>query len=201
MKKLLFATVVGAVIAGPNVAQAQIKAEHPRFCVMSVGPTQMMFSAFQENKTDEIFCQHVPDAGRTMIILDARQPELRDLTIEVRLLRDVGQKDWRDSLDANTVAHLPPKKYLAQNGTASFTHVFDTDGDYIAVVRATSDNGAKDYVGLYRFSVGESLVWYAGFSLLALVGAVASVAVWRSWGKSRAKPVKRGDPARTSALR
>ena len=48
-----------------SAAQAQIKAEHPRFCVMNVGPTQMMFSAFQENRTDAIFCQHVPELGKT----------------------------------------------------------------------------------------------------------------------------------------
>ncbi|MDP3067254.1 MAG: hypothetical protein Q8M72_01130, partial [Methylocystis sp.] len=67
--RLLFAALLAC--ASVNPAQAQIRAEHPRHCVMSVGPTQMMFSAFQENQTDEIFCLHVPTRGPTMIILDA----------------------------------------------------------------------------------------------------------------------------------
>ena len=91
-----------------NAAQAQIKAEHPRNCVMNVGPTQMMFSAFQE-KGDEIFCTNISDIGPTMLIFDARQPELRDMTVEVRIVRNTGQKDWRDDLvpPAHTARHLP----------------------------------------------------------------------------------------------
>ncbi|MBM3624760.1 MAG: hypothetical protein FJX16_05465, partial [Alphaproteobacteria bacterium] len=86
--RLLLAAL--AAWATASTAQAQIKAEHPRYCVMSVGPTQMMFSAFQENQTDEIFCRHVPTLGLTMIILDAQQVELRDMNIEIRVLRNVG---------------------------------------------------------------------------------------------------------------
>lgn len=196
MKKTgLFAALVAAGLAFTGVAHAQIKAEHPRFCVMSVGPTQMMFSAFQENKTDEIFCQNVPETGRTMIILDARQPELRGLSIEVWLLRDVGQKDWRDALDATMIAHLPAKKYLAENGTTSFTHDFDKEGDYIAVVRAASEDGAKDYTGLYRFSVGGSILWYALSGAIAMVGVVAFAGLWRSRSRRSAPPAPRRDAA------
>ncbi|MFO1125361.1 MAG: hypothetical protein U1E25_08855 [Methylocystis sp.] len=186
-----------AAWATASTAQAQIKAEHPRYCVMSVGPTQMMFSAFQENQTDEIFCRHVPTLGLTMIILDARQVELRDMNIEIRVLRNVGQADWRDNLDANTVAVLPPKKYLADKGTASFTHNFSKDGNYIALVRATSDDGAKEYIGQYDFSVGDTAGWYAVFGLASLVGAGCMLAVWR---RKRAAPRLASGPS-PSALR
>jgi hypothetical protein len=167
-----------------SAAQAQIKAEHPRFCVMNVGPTQMMFSAFQENRTDAIFCQHVPELGKTMIILDAKSNELRDMNIEVRLLRNVGQQDWRDDLEATTVAFLPPGKRLESRGTASFTHDFTRDGDYIAVVRAYSDDGAKEYVGEYMFTVGddfEQALMSGGIA--ALFGCAAALA-WRVRGKA-----------------
>ncbi|KAF0209224.1 MAG: hypothetical protein FD172_3358 [Methylocystaceae bacterium] len=179
--RLLFAALLACVCV--SIAQAQIRAEHPRHCVMSVGPTQMMFSAFQENQSDEIFCRHVPTLGPTMIILDARQVELRDMNIEIRVLRNVGQADWRDDLDANTVAVLPPQKYLADKGTTSFTHNFVSDGSYVALVRATSDDGAKEYVGQYDFSVGE------------LVGAGCALAMWR---RKRAAPRPRFAPDKPS---
>jgi hypothetical protein len=167
-----------------SAAQAQIKAEHPRFCVMNVGPTQMMFSAFQENRTDAIFCQHVPELGKTMIILDAKSNELRDMNIEVRLLRNVGQQDWRDDLETTTVAFLPPAKRLESRGTATFTHDFAKDGDYIAVVRAYSDDGAKEYVGEYMFTVGddfEQALMSGGIA--ALFGCAVALA-WRVRGKA-----------------
>ncbi|CCJ06332.1 hypothetical protein [Methylocystis sp. SC2] len=195
---LLLAALIAC--APISAAKAQIKAEHPRHCVMSVGPTQMMFSAFQENQTDEIFCRHVPTLGLTMIILDARQVELRDMNLEVRILRNIGQSDWRDDLDANTVAVLPPKKYLADKGTASFTHNFTTDGNYIALVRATSDDGAKEYIGQYDFSVGDTAGWYAAFGLLSLVGAVGALAVWRR-KRAAASPRFAPDKPSPSALR
>jgi hypothetical protein len=176
LKRLSFALI--ATFAA-SAAQAQIKAEHPRFCVMNVGPTQMMFSAFQENRTDGIFCQHVPEIGKTMIILDAKSNELRDMNIEVRLLRNIGQKDWRDDLDVTSVALLPSDKRLSARGTTSFTHDFTKEGDYIAVVRAYSDDGAKEYVGEYMFTVGNEFdqALMSG-GIAALVAAVAAL-TWR----------------------
>jgi hypothetical protein len=196
--RLLLAALVAC--ASASSAKAQIKAEHPRYCVMSVGPTQMMFSAFQENQTDEIFCRHVPTLGLTMIILDARQVELRDMNIEIRVLRNVGQADWRDDLDANTIVALPPKKYLADKGTASFTHNFSKDGNYIALVRATSDDGAKEYIGQYDFSVGDTAEWYAAFGLASLVGAGCALAMWRR-KRVAASPRFAPDKPSPSALR
>lgn len=183
LKSLSFALL--ATFAASS-AQAQIKAEHPRMCVMNVGPTQMMFSAFQENRTDAIYCQHVAELGKTMIILDAKSSELRDMNIEVRLLRNIGQKDWRDELDATTVAFLPPEKRLETRGTTTFTHDFTKGGDYIAVVRAYSDDRAKEYVGEYMFTVGDDFdqALMSG-GIAALVGCVAAL-TWKVKGAAKA---------------
>lgn len=191
LKKFLFASLTALCAA--TSAEAQIKAEHPRFCVMSVGPTQMMFSAFQENKTDAIFCQQVPDLGPTMIILDAKSTELRDMNIEVRIIRNIGQKDWRDELDATTMTVLPAKKYLERRGTASFAYDFKAEGDYIAVVRATSDDGLKEYVGQYQFGVGESSGWAMAGGLLAGAAALAAFGMWRS-GSAKKPPQIKAQP-------
>jgi hypothetical protein len=183
LKRLSIALI--ATLAA-SAAQAQNKsAEHPRFCVMNVGPTQMMFSAFQENRSDGIFCQHVPELGKTMIILDAKSNELRDMNIEVRILRNVGQQDWRDDLEATQVALLPPAKRLESRGTTSFTHDFTKDGDYIAVVRAYSDDGAKEYVGEYMFTVGDAYEQALMSGGIAALFACAAALAWRV--KSSAK--------------
>jgi hypothetical protein len=178
-KKILTASILwlGSCLA----AQAQIKAEHPRNCVVSVGPAQVMFSAFQENGSDAIFCQHVPAPGQTLIIVDAKQSELRDMNVEVRLLRDTGQADWREDVDQRTIALLPASKHFHNNGTASFRADFTKEGKYIAVVRAFSDDGTKDYVGEYGFSVGETMEFYGVLAAGAL--ALGFIAFGR-WGRS-----------------
>ena len=174
----------------PSVLSAQIKAEHPRNCIFNVGPTEMMFSAFQEGKTDAIFCQHIDDVGSTMIILDARQAELNDMNIEAFIIKNLNQKDWRDDLIANTVAMLPADKYLKKKNTVSFSHKFSKEGNYFVIVRATSDNGLKEYIGQYGFSVGESDQWLLVFGLLALVGGGVIFLGWRSWPGSSDAPSK-----------
>jgi hypothetical protein len=176
-KKLLVASLLwlGACLS----AQAQIKAEHPRNCVMNVGPAQMMFSAFQEDRADAIFCRHIPEIGRTLIIVDAGPPELRDMNVEVRILRDLGQADWRNNLDETTVALLPAKKHFLNSSTASFRVDIAQEGKYFAVVRAFSDDGAKDYVGEYGFVVGESLAFYASLAIGALAFGFIVFGIWR----------------------
>lgn len=163
----------------PIPSQAQIKAEHPRNCIFDVGPTQMMFSAFQEGKTDAIFCQHIGDLGQTMIILDARQSEMDDMNLEARIIQNVDQKDWRDDLDTNTIAVMPGGKYLKKKNTLGFSHDFTKEGDYILIVRATSDDGVKEYIGQYGFSVGETREWkvVAGSFVIATFSVVFFI--WR----------------------
>lgn len=183
-----------ALLFGPGVAQAQIAAEHPRLCVMNVGPTQMMFSAVQ-NRSDEIFCQRVPETGPATIVLDARQQELRDMNVEVRVLRNVGQTDWRDDVDANTVSVAPAAKYFAKSGSAMFPTKLDKNGSYIALVRATSDDGAREYVGEYDFAVGGFTEWHALFAALS----VGVVALFYSLLRARKTPAPAPKPAASAA--
>jgi hypothetical protein len=188
MSRFLSFFAITSISLIPLVAQAQIKAEHPRNCIFDVGPTQMMFSAFQEGKTDEIFCQHIGDLGQTLIILDARQSEMDDMNIEARVIQNINQKDWRDDLDRTTITVMQSGKYLKKKNTVSFTHDFSKEGDYILIVRATSDDNVKEYIGQYGFSVGETREWKAVAG--ALVIATFSVAFF-IWRDAQSKVVKK----------
>jgi hypothetical protein len=194
-KRLFLASLIA--LGAASGAHAQIAAEHPRFCVMNVGPTQMMFSAFQENRTDAIFCQSVAEAGRTLIILDAKSNELRDMNIEARVLKNVGQKDWRDELDALTIAVLPPSKYLQKGGTTSFHADLPKEGEYMTVVRAFSDDGGKEYVGQYFFTVGGSFEQSVAAGGAVAVASFAGLLLWRRG--SVAKPAPKAKPAASAA--
>jgi hypothetical protein len=172
-----------AVLALIGVVQARAASDNPRDCLITVGPTQMFLTAYQLDASNDSFCRHMPELGDTQIILDTHERELRDMTVEVRLLRDVGQKDWRDDLDANTLLRLPPKKYLAMKGTMNFGYHFLAGGSYITLIRAASDDGSHDYVGEYFFKVGDTYERYLAGAVIAALLAFIVFGVWRGTSK------------------
>jgi hypothetical protein len=123
-------------------------------CVMKIGPDQMTFTGYQPLKSREQFCDDIPDIGPTIIVLDAQQDELRDMALEIRILRNVGQKDDSENLEANTEIYVPPKKY--KTGTLNFEYNFASKGNFIGLVKARSDDGTKEYVSRFPFAVGET---------------------------------------------
>jgi hypothetical protein len=141
-------------------------------CVMKIGPDQMTFTGYQPLKSREQFCDDIPDVGPTIIVLDAQQDELRDMNLEIRILRNVGQANDTDNLEANTEIYVAPKKY--KSGTLNFEYNFAQKGNFIGLVKARSDDGTKEYVSRFPFAVGETAgkdmtiaIFFAG---LALVG-------------------------------
>jgi hypothetical protein len=141
-------------------------------CIMKIGPDTMSFTGYQPLKSREQFCDDIPDVGPTIIVLDAQQDELRDMALEIRILRDVGQKDDNENMEQNTEVYVAPKKY--KTGTLNFEYNFAQKGKFIGLVRAKSDDGKKDYVSRFPFSVGETagrdITVAVFFGALALVG-------------------------------
>ena len=94
------------------------------------------------------------------------------MAIEMRILRDVGQKVDSENLEENTEKFVAPKKY--KSGTLNFDHNFAKNGKFIGLVKATSDDGKKVYVSRFPFSVGETancdIIIYAFFSAVGLAG-------------------------------
>ena len=141
-------------------------------CKMKIGPDTMTFTGYQPLKSRETFCDDIPDVGPTIVALDAEQDELRDMLLEVRILRNVGQKDDKENMEANTEFHIPAKKY--QTGTLNFEYNFAKKGDFIGLVTARSEDGTKEYVSRFPFAVGltagkdMTIAIFGG--LIALVG-------------------------------
>jgi hypothetical protein len=189
-KAILFAIALASSL--PGVAAAS--STHPRECVMAVGPNWLSLSALQPQTPHDTHCTHLPNAGPAVLILDTEQLELREMLIEVRILRDVSQKDWRDNLDANTAYFLPPKKYLAGKGTFSFDYDFGADGHYIALVKAMSEDGTREYTGQFAFSVGDTVVFYLSVAMTAAAFCFLAFGIWRKDVKGPARPEGRGDP-------
>jgi hypothetical protein len=173
-KGVVAALLLGAVAAAGSSERAEahggVSIDQGQ-CVMKLGPDTMTFTGYQPQKSRDQFCDDIPDIGPTIVVLDAQQDELRDMAIEMRVLRNVGQKDDNENLEANTETYIPPKKY--KTGTLNFSYDFKNKGNFIGLVKAVSDDGSKVYVSRFPFSVGETagrdMIIYTFFSAFGLV--------------------------------
>jgi len=74
--------------------------------VMKIGPDTMTFTAIS-HKVREQFVT-IFRFRTTIIVLDAQQDELRDMTLDIRVLRNVGQKDDNENLEATRAVYIAP---------------------------------------------------------------------------------------------
>lgn len=146
-------------------------------CKLQLGKYAMHFTGYQPEATgSKEFCEDIPETGPTVVALDAIDAELREMPIEVRIIRDPGEKG---DAEAITVLHLAPQRY--PTGSISFEHKFDQPGKFIGLVTA-GDKG--EYVSRFPFSVASSRSTYKDY-LLILVIPLLGFALYRFSGRFR----------------
>ncbi|TXT42508.1 MAG: hypothetical protein FD139_3556 [Methylocystaceae bacterium] len=158
-----------------------------RECAAQMGPNIITFSFYQPTQSRSQFCEDVPETGRTTIVVDTMQDELRDMMVEIRIVEaDANGDDGA----APTQAYLPPARF--QTGVIQLDHDFKKQGDYVALVRARSEDGRKEYNARFPFSVGEAFLrdWTA--VAVATFVALALGAGWYAhvFGKRSSKKTK-----------
>lgn len=114
-------------------------------CKLTVGPYLMHFAGYQEDAQRSEFCEDIPHRGKIIVVLDFVDDGLRDMPVEVRVVR---QTDGPPE-QAPVVFQVPPKVY--PSGTMTFSHEFADDGDYVGLVNA---GPGRRYLSLFPFSVG-----------------------------------------------
>ncbi|GLI93520.1 hypothetical protein [Methylocystis echinoides] len=159
-KRGLAAAVLGLVAVlglAPSGAEAHggVKLEQDD-CVLKLGPSTMHFIAYQRTGEEQEFCQDIGQTGPTVIALTAVSPELRDMAIGARIVKDTGAPVSKDNLDALTVAFYEPKVY--RNGIMTFEHDFKDAGRYRAIVTVRDDLG-NEWVSEFAFGVGLYTFW------------------------------------------
>lgn len=153
-------------------------------CKLRVGPFNMHFTGYQpELNGNREFCEDIPKVGHTIVVMDALEPDLRGLPIEVRIIRDPGSPEAETvqgtELDQLTVVHLPPKVY--ETGSVPLEYSFATPGRFVGLVKA-GNNG--EFVSRFPFSVGIEKRSYAHY-LLALGAALLGYGFYRHSGRVR----------------
>jgi hypothetical protein len=191
-----FLGVIAAFGFAPSTAQAHggVKLEQDE-CVLRIGPTTMHFIGYQRTGEEQEFCEDIAQTGPTVIALEAVSPELRDMAIGVRIIKDVGgEANEKGDLKAATVFFLEPKVY--RNGIMTFEHDFKDSGKYVGIVTVRDDIG-NEWVSRFPFTVGLYTFWGMIEYILYGVGFTALVAVM--WLALRAKSNKASNPANAPA--
>ncbi len=138
------------------------------YCILTLGTNKIHFSGYQpENNGPKEFCEDIPETGKTIVVLDFIDRELRDLPLEVRIINDI---EDQTNLDQITVFHKPYDVY--PNGTLNFRHNFLEKGNYVGLVTIKNETFITSR---FPFSVGIkkqsfSFIFYIVFSLLLGLG-------------------------------
>lgn len=189
---LLVAAVFFTV--GPASAHGRLGAAEAR-CRLFIGPDIMNFTGYMPDVAKNEFCEDIPATGRMIMALDDVQDELRDMKVEIRIVKDVGgEEKENENLDAVTVAYREPKYY--RTGTINFEHNFLEAGYFVGIVTAIGDHGER-WVSRFPFSVGESFMRTLPVYLLLTIGVVSAFFIYlyhRKLAPAPVKPIAPRDP-------
>ncbi len=189
--RLAVALILGIVLPG-----ARAEAQNSSFmdmnmdmgCMLMAGMHEMQVSVYQSGATDDS-CKDIPSPGLALITLSSASKELRDMTTEVRIVRDTGIETVASvNLDPVTLAYLPRKNY--PTGVITLTANFDKPGKYavLVTVRDAKDMAMPGQLGL---TVGEaSRQWIFVYILSGIILASAFGFYLRDLGRNKKMPIK-----------
>lgn len=180
MKPMKFLAVaaslaLAALTASPAAAHGRLGAAEGR-CRLFIGPDIMNFTGYLPEASKNEFCEDIPSTGPMIMVLDAEQAELRDMKIELRIVKDVGgEAKENENLEGVTVAYQPPKSY--PTGTVNFEHTFNEGGYFVGIVTVTGDHGER-WVSRFPFSVDRTFMRDLPVYLTLALGVIAAFAIY-----------------------
>jgi hypothetical protein len=192
MGRLAAAVILGIVLPG-----ARAEAQNSSFmdmnmdmgCMLMAGMHEVQVSVYQSGATDDS-CKDIPSPGPALITLSSASKELRDMTMEVRIVRgaegDVTAATG--NLDPITLAYLPPKNY--PRGVITLPANFDKPGKYavLVTVRDAKDMAMSGRLGL---TVGEaSRQWIFVYIISGIILAAAFGFYLHDLGRNKKMPIK-----------
>jgi hypothetical protein len=183
----------------PASAHGRLGAAEGR-CRLFIGPDIMNFTGYTPDASKNEFCEDIPATGKMIMVLDDEQAELRDMKVELRIVRDVGgeEKENQD-INAVTVAYREPKLY--PTGTINFEHVFPEPGYFVGIVTVLGDHGER-WVSRFPFSVGMSFMRTLPVYIVLVLGVIAGFLIYlrhRPLSPPAIKTIAPQDPEPTPA--
>lgn len=172
---LLLTACSGALHAGGGVVLRDDT------CIITIGFYEAHFTAYQpQARGDREFCEDLPDAGRTIFVLDYLHASLAEVPVDMRIIENVTGKgefariadvEALADLDAHTVFYQPP--VIRQNGTFMVEHEFTAAGDFVGIVTAGHPTTDAIYTSVFPFSVGRTTLPWGWIGLVVALAALA----------------------------
>ena len=150
-----------AMTGGQAVAHGGVSVDDDK-CILTVGAFRAHFTGYQPAvRGSQEFCEDIPVVGRSIIVLDFVDAVLRDMDVDVRIIRDVGDIGnnavFEDlggdaAIEQATLHYRAPQVY--PTGTVTVKYEFTEPGRYIGLVRARRPGGGQIFRSVSPFSVG-----------------------------------------------
>ena len=165
------------LLAGPAAAHGALKVNR-EVCFLFVGPDYMFFTGYDPANPMKRYCEDVPHVGYTVITLDIAHPYMREMKIELRIMRDIGETDDQSAVEHATLAYRPPQLYPA--GDISVPITFSEGGMYVGIVTLDGPHG-EHWTARFPFSVGRPL-FTTNLPIYLLTAAALGAVGMYFWG-------------------
>jgi hypothetical protein len=153
-------------------------------CLLYIGPDYAYFSGYDPQKPRKRYCEEVPRAGNTVFAIDFAQSEMREMKVDFRILRDIGENADPAAIEAATLAHAPGQVYAS--GSLNLAYDFKEPGEYAGLVTVDGLHG-EHWTAYFPLSVAEPYRRHLPNYLLLAAGLLALIAmVWQD--RSGEKP-------------
>ncbi len=149
-------------------------------CLLYIGPDYAYFSAYDPQKPRKRYCEEAPRTGVTVFAIDFAQSEMREMKVDFRILRDIGENADPAAIQAATLAYAPSKAYLT--GSLSLAYDFKEPGEYAGLVTVEGAHG-EHWVAYFPFTVAQPYRARLPYYLLAAAAFLAIFIIFR--GKDR----------------
>ncbi|CAN5866422.1 hypothetical protein BH20PSE1_BH20PSE1_07510 [soil metagenome] len=120
---------LGSLTANPAFAHGGTAIQFDT-CVVSLGKYTMHFTAYQQETGGEEHCWDLPSPGKTILVFDLVETEMRSKPAELRIV-EMGESGGIGGV-VKTVAHVPTKVF--PQGTIDVEASFEAEKKYIAVL-------------------------------------------------------------------
>ncbi|HEY8213399.1 MAG TPA: hypothetical protein VIG36_04620 [Methylocystis sp.] len=175
LARMIASALILAAFAMPAGAVSMDKTSSMKdSCEAALGADIVQMAGYLPDVSREKYCDSFPSSGRIILSFDLATSRLRELPIELRIVRaGPGERDDSSSRD---IAHVEPRLY--PRGALTLEREITEDGAYVALVTAIEPNGERK-TARFAFTVGSTLWSYAPVALGAALILGALVVYWR----------------------